>query len=199
MCRIMRLKSYDFSNKYKFWVFLEKNGIFWKTWIFKIRKVWKFAVECVSNDLSLKCVFRLECEVLLHKIGFFKFGKLRKFDEERVSLKKKRFHTSRRHLQQKWKAEHMPAEAGRLDEIIHMVNYNVFVKFNNLKAVVANKDIFRLYYVIVLYASPITHLWNTVWSWWPLKKSKCIIFVILQHIFYQPIRICGPQIFFECI
>ena len=57
----MRLRE-----KFKIWVFLEKNGLFEKMleFFFKISKGGKFAVKCVSNGFFLKnCVFRPNCEV----------------------------------------------------------------------------------------------------------------------------------------
>ena len=80
----------SFDNPVEFFSVFLKSWAFWKkTWIFfKVGWGAKFAVECVSNDfISWKCLFHFICEIL-QKIRNFLFGKIKKFDEETIFLKK---------------------------------------------------------------------------------------------------------------
>ena len=112
--RRMRLKKYNFSKRTNFflwkkvWSFFEKNLFF-----FKIGRGGKFAVDCASNALFLKnTLSTLIVKFLQKNQKIYKFGKTRKYMKD-IFLKKKRFHSFKRHLLKDWRAENMPVVAGR--------------------------------------------------------------------------------------
>ena len=80
-------------------------------------KIGKLAVESVSNgNFSYKFLFRPSCEVLLAKKSYRSLNvrKIRKFDEERVFISRKKNFSSISKAHKNGKAQNMPVVAGRL-------------------------------------------------------------------------------------
>ena len=92
-----------FLKTFKVWGYFKKiDGFFQKETLtfFKIGECGKFAVECLTNDISSwKGIFHLICEVFWRKSENFKIWKSYIFEEE-LYLKKKRFLYFKRHLYQ---------------------------------------------------------------------------------------------------
>ena len=89
--------------------FLGKNLEF-----FRIDEGSKFTLECVPNGIiSLKCLFRPNYEVFWQENQKnLNVRKIRKYDEERVIFRGKRYHLLKVHLYQIGKAQNMPVAAG---------------------------------------------------------------------------------------
>ena len=89
----MRLKEYDFSKKFKNLGFSLKNKcVFRKKALnfFKIAKGSKLALECASNGIIQKCLFRPNYEVFLTKNEkILNVGKTRKYDEKKCFFRGK--------------------------------------------------------------------------------------------------------------
>ena len=117
----MRLKQQDCSKRTKFGFFENTNGRFRKKprFFFKIAKWGKSFVECESNAINpKKCLLHINCAFLDQNQKLLKVGKIRKYHEEADYLKK-RFHLSKRHLNENGRAENMLVVAGRLAQVVN--------------------------------------------------------------------------------
>ena len=102
---------------FKIWAFFGKIGFFEKNLeISQNRYMWQ-----IFSRQRLKWYFFLENVFPPYFRGFFgenlkknKIGKVRKYDGETEYLEKKRFHPSKRHLKQCWRAQSIPEVAGCL-------------------------------------------------------------------------------------
>ena len=116
--------------------------------IFPLPNFSKFAIECdlkISQICTKLCFFEKEFDFV--KMSFFllnwsffkkipKLGWLRKFNEGRVFSQKRRFHSSKKHLQQSWRAVNMTVVTGRV------VNYSPPYLINGRKIIHSKREFF---------------------------------------------------------